>query len=140
MKWICSLLLLCLFSSCVPGNDKSSLIAFETKEEDFVKYVNQKTLPTSPNLSLDKTIINNEYPIEIALYQDGKFYYNLPNLGDGNGTWTFRNGKIRLFAERRLFDMHIMIKALEEGANSVGIEFADRFGPQFLKMQNSNLP
>ena len=63
----------------------------------------------------------------------------LENLGDGTGTWTFKNGKLRLYAERRLFDMHILIKALEEEANKVAIEFSDRFGPRFLVMENKNM-
>lgn len=126
-------------SSCIPSGDKSEAKVFVTTEEHFTKYVNQKTLPASPNLSVDITISNDDYPIELALYSDGKFYYMLENLGDGNGTWTFKNGKVRLYAERRLFDMHILIKALEEEAAKVGIEFADRFGPQFLDMENKNM-
>ena len=143
MKFIAPCLHLALlsfiFSSCIPSGDKSDAKVCITKEEHFTKYVNQKSLPTSPNLSLDITISNDDYPIELALYSDGKFYYMLENLGDGNGTWTFKNGKVRLYAERRLFDMHILIKALEEEAKKVGIEFADRFGPQFLDMENKNM-
>lgn len=140
MKSLLSLLILVLMVSC-QSQDKSDLVVFETTKEDFNKYINFKVLPAEPNLSIDKTIVNNDYPIELALYNDGKFYYNLPTLadGDGSGTWVFKNGKLRLYAQRRLFDMHIMIKALEEGAGTVGIEFSDRFGPQFLKMENQNL-
>ncbi|MBT7609583.1 MAG: hypothetical protein HN576_07495 [Bacteriovoracaceae bacterium] len=139
MKIFFILIILLKIVSCIPSEEKSEALAFTTSKEDFTKYVNQKTLPTTPNLSIDKTISNDEYPIEIALYNDGQFYYMLENLGDGNGTWEFKNGKIRLFAKRRLFDMHIIIKALKEQATSVGIEFADRFGPQFLNMENKNM-
>ncbi len=126
-------------TSCLQTGDKTPVQFFKSTQEDFTKYINNKPLPKNPNLSLDKTISNDDYPIELALYSDGNFYYNLENLGDGHGTWTFKNGKVRLFSERRLFDMHIMIKALEEGALSVGIEFADRFGPQFLLMDKKNI-
>jgi hypothetical protein len=138
MKFVAPCLYLFLltftFSSC-----KSKVKVFVTTEEHFTKYVNEKSLPTSPNLSVDITISNDDYPIELALYNDGTFYYMLENLGDGTGTWTFKNGKLRLYAERRLFDMHILIKALEEEANKVGIEFSDRFGPRFLVMENKNM-
>ena len=128
-----------LGASCIPQkHDKSDVVFFTTKNEDFAKYINQKAAPLEPNLTLDKSIINNDYPIEIALYSDNKWYYNLPTLGDGFGTWSYDNGMIKLHAERILFDMHIDIKATNEAANAVAIEFADRFGPRVLKMENQN--
>ncbi|MCO4794935.1 MAG: hypothetical protein KC493_14555, partial [Bacteriovoracaceae bacterium] len=128
-----------LFCSCIPKeHTKSEVTFFKTNQKDFNSYINQKIAPSSPNLSLDKSIINNDYPIEIALYNDKKWYYNLPNLGEGFGTWVYKDGLIKLFAERKLFDMHIEIKAIKKGAESVAIEFSDRFGPQFLKMDNTN--
>ncbi len=134
------IIFLCLFGiSCIPEkHEKSDVTFFTTKNEDFSKYVNQKKAPERPNLTLDKTIINNDYPIEIALYNDGKWYYNLPNLGDGFGTWSYKDGMIKLFAERILFDMHIDVKATSRQANDVAIEFSDRFGPKILKMENQN--
>jgi len=138
-KTLFIIFLLMLGISCIPQkHEKSDVVFFTTKNEDFNKYINQKNTPELPNLTLDKTIINNDYPIEIALYRDKKWYYNLPNLGDGFGTWSYENGKIKLFAERILFDMHIDIKATNQGAENVAIEFADRFGPRILKMQNQN--
>jgi hypothetical protein len=138
-KTLFIIFLLALGISCIPQkHDKSDVVFFTTKNEDFDKYINQKAAPAEPNLTLDKTIINNDYPIEIALYSDKKWYYNLPTLGDGFGTWSYENGKIKLHAERVLFDMNIDIKATSEGANNVAIEFADRFGPKILKMDNQN--
>ncbi|TNE99288.1 MAG: hypothetical protein EP326_08420 [Deltaproteobacteria bacterium] len=134
------IIFLCLIGiSCIPEkSEKSDVVFFTTKNEDFNQYINQKQTPERPNLTLDKSIINNDYPIEIALYQDGKWYYNLANLGDGFGTWSFRNGIIKLFAKRTLFDMHIDIKATSQGAADVAIQFSDRFGPKILKMENQN--
>ncbi len=62
------------------------------------RYINQKALLEDPNLTLDKSIINSTYPIQLALYQDGRFYYDLPNLGDGTGTWRTEGGVLVLKA------------------------------------------
>lgn len=123
----------------MPKGEKSDLAYFEVEQEAYTKYVNEKAMPASPNLSVDKVIVNNDYPIEVALYEDQQFYYNLPTLGDGHGTWERIGGKLKLFATRTLFDMHIEIFAADPSANAVILKFRDRHGPQIVKMENSNL-
>lgn len=140
-----TLILFCLlFSltliSCGGSGSASDLVFYEVSNDSYSQLINQRAMPASPNLKLDKTIRNDDYPIEIALYSDGKFYYNLPTLGDGNGTWTQEAGYIKLYSERTLFDMYIEIKALDENANQFGITFIDRFGPQAIKVQKDNFP
>lgn len=106
----------------------------------LTKFVNQKNIEKKPNLTIDKSIVNLKYPIEIALYSDGRFYYNLPRLGDGRGTWKLNNkGVIELRAKRTLFDMYIEVGATDEEAKSLTIQFTDRFGPNTLKMMNNNI-
>ena len=95
-----------LFFSC---GKKSNVVTFEASSEDFTKYVNAKSLPNTPNLQEDIAIINNDYPFEIALYEDGKWFYDLPNLDTGFGTWKYNNGKIELHAKRTLFDIFFTI-------------------------------
>ena len=126
--------------SCGGRSSSSDLVFYEVSNDSFSQLVNQSAMPSSPNLKTDKTISNDDYPIELALYSDGKFYYNLATLGDGNGTWTQESGYIKLYAERSLFDMYIEIKALDESANNFGITFIDRFGPQAIKVQKDNFP
>lgn len=101
------------------------------------KFVNQKAVskPTSET----KTIVNNEYPIEIALFSDGRFYYDLPNLGDGRGRWTLNGGVIELKAKRTLFDMYIEVMANDPEGKTLSIQFTDRFGPNTLQMMNNNI-
>lgn len=127
-----------ILSSC--GSEKSGhdIESFQVSKQSFQKYINQKSIDRKSNLTLDKSIVNNEYPIEIALYQDNRWYYNLPNLGEGTGTYTFKNGKIQLIAQRPLFDMYIEMKPSDPEANHVHIEFRDRFGKKTLPMQNQN--
>ena len=140
MKSIITIVLFLVLSSCGTNNDqKSKLKFFEAIQADLVPYINDKDMPASPDLSADRTIINNDYPIEIALYKDGKWYYDLANLDDGHGTWKFEDGVIKLHAERSLFDMYITVEAIEEGAKEVAIRFADRFGPRVLKMEKINI-
>jgi hypothetical protein len=112
---------------------------YSAKEESFSKFVNEKAKPKYPNMTLDKSIINNDYPIQLALYKDGQFYYDLPNLDDGKGTWSYENGQIVLRSKHRLFDMKINVKALDQDATNVGITFFDRHGFQELKMEKINL-
>lgn len=138
-RLLTSLSLISLFVSCVPDKETSTLSYFEVDQTAYQKYVNQKSMPTEPDLAVDKSIINNDYPIELALYQDGKFYYNLPNLGDGTGSWTIDGGKIKLFSSRTLFDMYIDIFAADQSASNLIVKFRDRHGPQVLKMINENL-
>lgn len=130
--------LLFILTGC--GN-KGEVLKFKSvKEESFQKYVNQKDLPASPNLSLDTNVVNDTYPITIALYKDNKFYYDLPNLGDGNGTWKYSDGRIELNAQRDIFDMYIEVHSLDEKADKLVITFIDRFGRNAIKMINNNMP
>lgn len=126
--------------SCNPsGDDKSELTLFEVQASDFDQVINDKSLPLVPDLTTDKTILNRDYPIEIAIYNDGKWFYDLPNLDTGIGTWEYKNGKIELFAKRDLFDMYIDVVATKEGGAEMAIKFADRFGPKTLKVEKINL-
>lgn len=127
---------LMLLISC--GKQEATKL-YKVQDSALTKFVNSKNMPKDPNLTLDKSIVNNSYPIEIALYEDNRFYYNLPNLGDGNGTWKLNNGVIELKAKRTLFDMFIEVKGSDEATENLAIQFTDRFGPNTLKMMNVNI-
>jgi hypothetical protein len=131
------LLLVMLFSVSCGGGSKTKF--FAASEEDYSKFINDKDMPASPNISIDKSIVNNDYPIQLALYKDNQFYYDLPNLDEGKGTWSYVNGQIVLKSKHRWFDMRIDIKALDENASNLAINFIDRHGPQTLKMDNSRV-
>jgi hypothetical protein len=136
MKIILILSLLILTISC--GKQGRSKV-YPLNDKAITKYVNPMPMPADPNLTLQKSIVNNSYPIQLALYSDGKFYYDLPNLGDGKGTWKKTDGKILLKAKRTLFDMYIEIHGSDEDAQNVSIQFSDRFGPNTLQMTNLNI-
>lgn len=127
------------FQSCGEKHDPIKVTVFRTKKSSYDKYINKESLVKGqqPNLSIAKTLYNDSYPIELALYSNNKFYYNLPTLGDGQGTYEYKDGYYYLFAERTLFDMHIDLKAASEDASSLILKFTDRHGPRTLKLKNN---
>lgn len=135
MKTILLISLLILSACGKHSNSKD----YPIKSDEVARFVNDKAMPADPNLTLDKAIVNTDYPIEIALYKDGRFYYDLPRLGDGHGTWVHKNDHIELKAKRTLFDMYIEIHSADEGAHNLSIQFTDRFGPNHLEMKNVNI-
>ena len=131
-------LLLILFISC-SGKDSGTELYLAKDESSYLKFINDKKMPANPNLTVDKSIVNNDYPIEIALYKDQRFFYHLPNLGSGKGTWEYKDGKIELKAKRSLFDMFIEVYGASQDHSHLAIQFTDRFGPNSLAMENSNI-
>lgn len=69
-----------------------------------------------------------EYPIRAALFDNGKFYYQVDRLGDGFGDWTYYNGAVELKAIRPYFDLDFIVSAAEASGNKTSIHFIDRFG------------
>lgn len=138
MSRIVSLFILLIFSACT-GKSGSDDLYSAKEEKSFEKFINDKKMPADPNLTLDKNIINNSYPIEIALYKDHRFFYNLPNLGSGTGKWKYSDGKIELRAKRRIFDMYIEVYGSDTDIKNLTISFSDRRGAKTLKMENQNL-
>lgn len=114
---------------------KSDLKTYKITKNDYQDVINQSSMPSRPDLSKLKTIINRDYPIEIAIFNDGRWYYDLPNLDTGFGTWKFTEGAIKLHASRDLFDMHINVVGLEEGARILGIDFSDRHGRRVIPVE-----
>ena len=80
------------------------------------------------------TLVNHSYPIEVTLREDGTFYYYLDNLGDGYGKWKHEDNRLSLYAERDLFIMKLFVHKAE-GVEMPVIEFRDRYGPNFLHLE-----
>jgi hypothetical protein len=126
------LLLITLLLSCGP---KKGLDYHELKKDQFDPIVNQMDTPAQPDLGAVKTILNRDYPIEIAIFKDGQWYYDLPNLGDGKGTWKYEDGRLKLFARRNIFDMEIEVVGADADAQELAIKFVDRFGHQIMPVE-----
>ncbi|MBA2403635.1 MAG: hypothetical protein H0V66_02605 [Bdellovibrionales bacterium] len=138
MSRIVSLLVLMILSSCTGKSESDSLYTAKESAE-YSKFINAKKMPADPNLTIDKNIINNNYPIEIALYNDNRFFYNLPNLGTGKGKWKYSDGKIELRAKRKIFDMYIEVYGSDANIKNLSIQFTDRRGSNTLKMDSQNI-
>lgn len=120
-------------SSC---GQKGSM-SFDEKEkltkDDSEYLINQRNMPASPDLGEDSFIANYDYPVELSIYKNGKFYYNLDNLGDGTGDWKEVDGIIKLEAEHELFNLGMMINMIfyvykGEGEKQYKLSFRDRHG------------
>ena len=127
----------CFLNSCndLNSSKQGELSFFMASEKAFDKVINKKSMPLRVDFSKDKSLLNRDYPIELALYKDGKWFYDLPRYGEGTGTWEFKEGKIHLFAKTSLFDMNIDIVSLDEAGESLVIKFRDRFGPKILNVE-----
>jgi hypothetical protein len=134
------LLAMMVLTACGKGK---SVKFYPATEDQFSEIVNSKNLYANPNLTLDKAFVNNDYPIEIALYKDNKFFYNLPNLGIGVGDWAYDKGHLKLTTKRKIFDMDVDMKievhALDDLSKNLAIRFIDRFGIRILKVQKENM-
>ncbi len=137
MKYI--FVLLILFSCGLKKEEKKELQFFQVQKSDFTHVINKSETPRNPDLTAVKTLSNRDYPIDIAIFNDGRFYYDLPNLDDGYGTWEFVDGKIKLHAKRDLFDINIDVVALKESAEVIAIDFRDRFSRKVLEVEKINI-
>jgi hypothetical protein len=89
---------------------------------------------------------NEDYPIRIVLYNNGRFYYQVDELGQGIGDWKYEDGGLRLTSRRRVFDLNFYLTAAAETGDEILVKFFDRHGfnqyslnfrnPQKLDSQN----
>jgi hypothetical protein len=134
-------------SACGLDRPKTSpLRFFKTSSEQLTGVVNEVNgQDHTPQWPREKTLYNEDYPIELALYQDGVFKYNLPRLGTGQGTWTMDQGTISLKAEHKIdwfdftIDMNYEMGAADAEATRFRLQFADRYGPKDIELQKRNI-
>jgi hypothetical protein len=63
------------------GKSGSADVYKAENQNEFSAFINQKNMPSDPNLTIDKSIVNDDYPFKIALRKDQRFFYHLPYLG-----------------------------------------------------------
>ncbi len=91
-----------------------------------------------PNLKVLTS--NQRYKMSYALFDNGKFYYQVHNLGNGTGTWSFQNGSIHLLAPRNFFDLELNLAAAAEQGEGMAFQFLDRFGNNVVKVEFRDKP
>ncbi len=131
VKLFVTLLLVGNISSCRVAYEEKNPYVYESADFNFFKaYLNDNETKQETAY----TLVNHSYPIEVTLRDDGSFYYYLDNLGDGYGTWKHEDNHLSLYAERDMFIMKLSIHRAE-GVSMPVIEFRDRFGPNFLELE-----
>lgn len=73
-------------------------------------------------------VSQQKYKMRYALFDNGKFYYQVDNLGDGQGQWSYRDGALNLFAARMMFDLDLNLVAAKPEGDEMAMQFLDRFG------------
>lgn len=115
----------------VACSENSSMVSATRDAEFFEQFYNEPAdyLAAKEKLAQLKVLETGEdYPMRFVLFQDGRFYYQIDRLGDGNGFWRFEQGGIELTAVRPIFDMHIYLSARAEQGNETLVRFYDRHG------------
>lgn len=118
--------------------EDAKLISFERDPEFFSPYLNSKDQFSDAKERLgDLKILQTgeEYPMRFALFQDGRFYYQIDKLGDGVGRWKFHSGGIEMTAVRPIFDMHLYVSAAEPTGEKTLVRFIDRHGFNSINLQ-----
>lgn len=132
MRFFALLALYVLANACQPLQKADRPYVVYAQDPEFFKGIVNDADSSEDAITLH----DQSYPIDLKLYSDGRFYYFLKRLGDGWGTWKHQDGYIDLYAERKLFVMQFAIRSLDPNKpEDVALEFSDRFGPKYLKMQ-----
>jgi hypothetical protein len=76
-----------------------------------------------------------QYPIRIALFDNGRFYYQIDKLGTGDGQWAYGEGAIHATANRPIFDMELTVSAAAADGDETLVRFFDRHGFNSYKLQ-----
>ena len=124
-----------LVTSC--GGDKKEP-DFRVSQEVFATFVNSGAMPSDVDQNKDVSFLNRDYPIELSLYENGEWFYDLPNLGTGRGTYKYEDGILKLTASRDIFDIYIELASANAEGSAFTISFRDRFGYKVLATEITN--
>jgi hypothetical protein len=117
-----------LMAACGP---KKSMIANPREPEFYDKLVNSAESSPAVQTKLSSVKLlqtGNELPMRFVLFDNKTFYYQVDRLGNGNGTWAYHDGGIRMFANRPFFDLELYLSAANGEGNALVFRFLDRFG------------
>lgn len=117
-----------LLAGCMP----SKSMVTHKRDNDFYKRLVNSSLDEdrAADKMNDLKILQtgSEYPIRTVLFDSGKFYYQVDKLGDGYGSWIYKDGVLELEAKRPLFNMEFTVSAAAEKGDAMVVQFVDRFG------------
>lgn len=113
------------------GCDQGSSVEHKRDPAFFNRFINSAQDYDQAKQKLNELnllVSNQKYKMRYALFDNGKFYYQVDNLGDGHGKWTYQDGALNLFANRTMFDLDLNLIATEAEGEKMAMRFLDRFG------------
>lgn len=139
-------LFLFLLVSCLEGANQSHMLTERSvvSLSGFKSIINQKNFQDESDLvhHEDVSILNADYPVEIWLYQNNKYYYDLPNLGAGIGKWSYQNGTLYLENIHHVktinFNIEMNYQIYYSKEKELKVFFNDRFGGNSLLLEQKN--
>ncbi|MDA8792023.1 hypothetical protein N9N67_02185 [Bacteriovoracaceae bacterium] len=138
MKLSLSLILASLFIfSCGKPNSKPEVQQEAISADDYQFSINQKPSKRK-TIRTDKYWYTDEYyrgDISLYLYDDGKVYYELENLGSGEGEWKYADDKITLKASFSFIDMEFELFLTERNPDKFYLKFTDSKGTQVKEVK-----
>lgn len=136
MKKMAYILFTIILCSCgADSNKQSTPIIYDLESDNFSELINHYTLNESVQFWQSKIVANKKYPLYFALFEKGKFLYELPGVGNGEGKWSLEKNQIKLVAKTSLFDMILYISTLND---IYYFKFKDRHGPQVYEAEILN--
>lgn len=114
--------------ACSPGG---GLVANKRDAGFYSQFVNENSewaQAESRIAELKVLQIDDAYSMRFALFENGKVYYQIDRLGNGNGTWEFVEGALQITATRPIFDMELTFSAAEKEGDKTVVRYVDRFG------------
>lgn len=140
MKILICAFVVVLVAAC--SQDRVNMVEHQRDRDFYAQFVNNgKSLQNAPSemSSLKLLKISGLYEGRFALYDQNTFYYEINNLGNGTGNWTFENGAMKLKAGRMFFDLIFTVSGAQPEGNDTVVRFIDRNGAQKMNIQYLNM-
>lgn len=137
-----SLILTCVFM--MGCSQTYNMVQYQRDETFFTTYQNPSAELSQAEAKIESIKLlqtSEEFPIRLAIYDNGKFYYQVDELGTGIGDWKFEDGGLKLTTRRKIFDMNFYVTAAAVDGNELVVKFFDRhgFNQYSLDFRNPNV-
>ncbi|WP_413559456.1 transposase [Bdellovibrio sp. HCB209] len=108
-----------------------SLISHQRDAEFYSQFVNPAADWPQAESKIDELKVlqtGSDYPMRYVLFDNGKFYYQVDKLGNGEGVWSYENGAMIITAQRTIFKMELAVSAAKDTGEETLVRFYDRHG------------
>ena len=115
----------------ITGCSKEPTVQHKRDRSFFERYVNSASDFNSAEAKLQELKLvtsDDKYHMRYALFDNGKIFYQVDNLGSGTGEWSYDSGAVSISASRPYFDLDLFLTAKEAEGDALTFVFVDRFG------------